>query len=82
VASILTIGPVLLAAGPAAVLVFLACLNRSGPGEVCTTTKVSEACTQEYSPWPFLAIAILLLAAAVALAFRLARRDQGGHGRV
>ncbi|MDY0814117.1 hypothetical protein [Kitasatospora purpeofusca] len=92
-ASILTIGLLLLAAGaagavllgrsaafrrswpmvlggPAAVLAYLAYLNRSGPGTVCTTTMTSSSCVEEYSPWLFLGLAVLLLVVAAGLWYR------------
>ena len=36
-------------------------LNRSGPGMICTTTPTSASCEEQWSPWPWLAICILLL---------------------
>ncbi|MER7004113.1 hypothetical protein ABT297_13870 [Dactylosporangium sp. NPDC000555] len=96
-ASILTIGLVLLLAGcvlavvgirlgplrnhsAAAVLagvgvaaLYLAWLNRGGPGRVCQTTGTTTSCIDAWSPWPFLVVALLLVAATVFL-IRLARR--------
>jgi hypothetical protein len=45
----------------------LAYFNRSGPGNVCTTTATSQECTQEWTPWPFLAIGLLIVAGSIAL---------------
>jgi hypothetical protein len=44
--------------GPA----YVALLNRNGPGDVCHTySDGSGSCTQEYSPWPFVAVAVVLI---------------------
>jgi hypothetical protein len=42
-------------------LFYVAFLNRSGPGTVCTSTATSQACVDEWSPWPWLVIGIMLL---------------------
>ncbi|MBM0277627.1 hypothetical protein [Micromonospora tarensis] len=52
---------------------YLAWLNREGPGRVCETTTTSTSCVEEWSPWPFLVVALLLITATVFLV-RLARR--------
>jgi len=40
---------------------YVANLNRSGPGMICTTTATSQSCVEELSPWPWLAVAVALL---------------------
>lgn len=35
---------------------YLAFMNRSGPGTICTTTTTSQSCVDESSRWPWLAI--------------------------
>jgi hypothetical protein len=62
-----------LATGAAAPLLYVAWLNRGGPGEVCTGTALSESCGDEWSPWPFLAAAVVLVVAGVAMFVRLRR---------
>jgi 4-amino-4-deoxy-L-arabinose transferase-like glycosyltransferase len=52
-------------AGFALPMLYLAWLNRSGPGEVCNSASTS--CVEEWSPWPFAVIALLLLAAPVCV---------------
>jgi hypothetical protein len=52
---------------------YLAWLNRGGPGRVCETTNTDTSCIEAWSPWPFLVVALLLIAATVFL-IRLARR--------
>ena len=68
-----------LLSGAGLVLLYIAYLNRGGPGQVCTTTATAQQCVSEWSPWPFLAIGILLIAAGPA-AF-LALRGTGPRGR-
>jgi MYXO-CTERM domain-containing protein len=46
---------------------FVAYLNRDGPGEVCRTVRSGSRCTEEWSPWPWFAIGALLLLGGVAL---------------
>ncbi len=53
---------------------FIAWLNRGGPGTVCTTTADSTACTDQWSPWPFVAVGVLLAGAGVALLVTARRR--------
>ncbi len=60
-------------------VLWVAYLNRGGPGNVCTTTSDGgQTCTEEWTPWPFL-IAGLLLLAAGAIAFQLDRRRKQTH---
>lgn len=61
-------------------LLYVAYLNRGGPGNVCTSTFSSHSCTQESNPWLWLAAALILLAAAVAIVAVLRRRATTGHG--
>jgi hypothetical protein len=43
-------------------LLYVAFLNRAGPGLVCTTTVTSQTCGEEWSPWPWLLIGTGLVA--------------------
>jgi hypothetical protein len=54
-------------------LFYIAFLNRSGPGTVCTSTATSRSCMDETSPWPWLVIGIVLL---VSGAWWFANADQ------
>jgi hypothetical protein len=48
-------------------LLYVAYLNRAGPGTICTTiTGGGQDCTDEWSPWPWLAAAAILLALGLA----------------
>jgi hypothetical protein len=63
---------------------WLAWLNRSGPGVVCETTPTSQSCGDQLSPWPLLALAVALAVAGLVLAARTARAGvvEGVHPRV
>jgi hypothetical protein len=56
-----------LIAGAGLPLLYVAWLNRAGPGEVCTPTGTGQRCEQLSSPWPWLTVALLLAAAGIAL---------------
>ena len=60
--------------GAALPVLYVAWLNRNGPGEVCTRTATSESCGDEWSPWPFVALALVLVVAGLAT---FARRSRG-----
>jgi hypothetical protein len=65
--------------GVACALLYLAWINRDGPGDVCETTGLETKCTEQWSPWPFLVAALLLVAVSVALARHLRRTTAGGE---
>ncbi|MET7480201.1 hypothetical protein ABZT17_38445 [Streptomyces sp. NPDC005648] len=48
-------------------LLYVAFLNRGGPGDVCTTTANSQSCVDEYNPWWWLAAGTVLLLAGVVI---------------
>jgi hypothetical protein len=52
-----------LVAGAGVLPLFVAWLNRSGPGEICSPGE----CTEEWSPWPWLAAGLLLVAAGTTI---------------
>jgi hypothetical protein len=54
--------------GLAAAPLYLAWLNRGGPGRVCSTEGTTVSCVQEWSPWPFLAAALALVVGLLLLA--------------
>gem|GEM_PF-2640933 len=56
-------------------VLYVAWLNRDGPGTVCRTDGASTLCGDEWSPWPFMAVALLLMGAGVALSLMLRRRS-------
>jgi hypothetical protein len=59
-------------AGLGVVPLYVAYLNRGGPGNVCSTSASGQSCTTEWSPWPWLGAGVLLITARVA-AFVLLR---------
>ena len=63
-------------AGVGLAVLYLAWLNRDGPGRVCHTTGATTSCADQWSPWPFIVVALLL--AAVSVAWRDARGDCRG----
>ncbi len=55
-------------AGAALPLFYVAWLNRQGPGESCRSFGTGgQECTQMWSPWPWVALGALLVAAGVAV---------------
>jgi len=64
-----------LVGGLAAAPLFLAWLNQQGPGRICETIEDVTACAERWSPWPFVAVALLLLVGAATAAVR-ARRNR------
>jgi hypothetical protein len=47
---------------------YIAYLNRGGPGMVCRATgNGGRECTQEYSPWTWLVIGLILVVSGVVL---------------
>ena len=54
--------------GAAAAPLLLAWFNRDGPGRVCDVDGSVTTCADEWSPWPFLVAAIVLVATGTALA--------------
>ena len=47
---------------------YVAYLNRDGPGNVCSSTSGGgQTCVQEWSPWPWLAAAVVLTVAGLLL---------------
>jgi hypothetical protein len=59
---------------------YVAYLNRGGPGTVCTTAALSQSCTQEMSPWPWLAAGLCLAGAGAVLSMGVRRFHQAARG--
>jgi hypothetical protein len=54
--------------GAAAPVLYVAWLNRGGPGSVCESLgDGGQSCTDAWSPWPFLVVAVLLAIAGVVV---------------
>jgi len=65
-----------LLSGAAVPVLWVAWNNRHGPGTVCTSDALSTQCTDEWSPWPWVALAVVLVAVSV-VAFVRGRRGRG-----
>ncbi|MEV0093446.1 hypothetical protein [Streptomyces sp. NPDC050738] len=66
-----------LVSGVGAPLLYVAYLNRSGPGTVCTTSGTGQTCTEEWSPWPWLAAAVIVVGVGMAVMAMMQRRARG-----
>jgi hypothetical protein len=60
-------------------LLYVAYLNRGGPGWVCTTTANSQECEDLGNPWPWLVAGAVLIVGGIALLLGLNRR-RARHG--
>ena len=54
-------------------MLYVAWLNRDGPGTVCTSTATETSCGDEWSPWPFVVVAVVLAGAGLVAFLRLRR---------
>jgi hypothetical protein len=48
-------------------VLYVAWLNRHGPGEVCTRSATETTCSDQWTPWPFVAGGVLLLAVGAVI---------------
>jgi hypothetical protein len=62
-----------LVSGAGLPLLYVAYLNRSGPGTVCTRSATESSCTDEWSPWPWLVVGLALVVAGVVIFVRRQR---------
>jgi hypothetical protein len=56
-----------LVSGTALPLMYVAYLNRDGPGTVCSAIPRGQSCVDEWSPWPWLAVGLALLVAGAIM---------------
>ena len=65
-----------LVAGIALPLFYVAALNRSGPGTICSPIDggTGTMCTEELSPWPWLAAGLVFLALGAFAFWEIARK--------
>jgi hypothetical protein len=52
-------------AGAGLPLLYVAWVNRSGPGNICTYTPTSTSCGQQYDPWPWLIAGLVLITVGI-----------------
>ena len=67
---------VAIVAGLGLPFLFIAWLNRGGPGWVCSTTDTTEHCFEAWNPWIFLGVGLALIAGGVVLAWLGRRRPR------
>jgi hypothetical protein len=60
--------------GSAAAPLYIAWLNRRGPGQVCDAIEGGVRCTEQWSPWPFLIGGLVLATAGTVLVRSVVRR--------
>jgi hypothetical protein len=73
-----SLGLTALPAGLGLPLLYIAWLNREGPGTICTATARSVSCEQQWNPWPWVAAAVVLVLVSVGtdlVVRRTTRRD-------
>lgn len=66
---------VALVCGAGAPPLYVAWLNKDGPGTVCHAVASGSTCVDEWSPWPFLVVGAVLVVGGLLLA-RLVRPRQ------
>ncbi len=54
-------------AGVGLIALYIAWLNRGGPGTVCHYTATTTECGERWSPWPFVVVAVLLVLVSVVV---------------
>jgi hypothetical protein len=66
-----TVAVVGVVSGLGLVPLYIAFLNRGGPGDVCTSSASGQSCISEWSPWPWFVAGVLLVCAGAILFTRL-----------
>lgn len=62
--------------GAALLVAYVGWLNRDGPGTVCHATgQAGLECTDEWAPWPFYLVAVVLAASSIGLFAYFTRAD-------
>ena len=64
--------------GVSLMLFFVAWVNREGPGTVCTVSAQSTTCEEQWNPWPWFALGLVLLLGGIALFRVWGRRQRSG----
>ena len=64
-----------LVSGLGAPVLYVAYLNRRGPGEVCAVLDGGSSCVQQWDPWPWLIVGLVLVATGIVV-FRARARPR------
>jgi hypothetical protein len=56
-----------LLSGVALPLFYVAYLNRDGPGSICSVSRGGQSCIDEWSPWPWFGIGLVLALLGIAV---------------
>ncbi len=67
-------------AGVGAMSLYVAFVQRQGPGTVCWQTARASGCDEHLNPWPWLIVGVVLVAGAVAAFGRRRRIETAGLG--
>jgi hypothetical protein len=62
-----TIAAIGVISGFGLVPLYVAYLNRGGPGDVCTTSGGGQSCLTEWSPWPWFIAGAVMVALGIAV---------------
>ncbi|WP_231384111.1 hypothetical protein [Cellulomonas sp. URHD0024] len=65
--------------GLAVAPLYVAWLNRGGPGRVCTVSATQTTCLDAWSPWPFLAVGLALVVGCAVLVGRPGHHQRQDH---
>jgi len=68
-------------AGLGVPLLYVGYLNRGGPGTICTAVVGGTECSQQTSPWPWVAVGLLLFLAGLSMSLVAARRRPRAQAR-